>query len=421
MKRIIKLWILVVVVTFCLPVFAASHTTGELIPVNESATVDTDMFTYTDIAFVPKIEGKEYGKFTFKNVTNKTTNKVPISIDILLFDANRLNIGYVAYCTEEDISGDYAQKKLGAGASSPLSFNAGERYFIEEKGPQDVAYYAVLDDNPYCHVGGKDKYEGLTIEEILKGGITTKTEEDPSIEEISKLLEGGYIMVFLIMGVGVIVAFVIQGLILNALHKRMFASTTGLAYLPIGCNYVSCKLAFGEKIGKIYVIAYFVSFVGIIIKPLILVSYLLSFVSGIAFILVIVKLITKKYDLCYLEPFTNNENVAMEGNYTVVGDQKPEDNTITETHGDTVETPEETNNSFLNGSAGQEIVDLSYSSDNTSSNSFEDDTPNSFNYNVNDFVNFNDNTTEDSSNNEESQNTNNNNKEGESDLMDLFR
>ena len=404
MKKFIKISLLLFLWAICIPVFAAPHSVHELVPVGESATVDTDMFTYNEISFVPTVPGKDFGKINIASVLNKSGKLTPISIDILLFDSNRANIGFVAYCTEEDISGDYAQKKLGKGATSPLSFNVTSRYLIDEKTPKDVAYYAVLDDNPYCHVGGKNKYEGLTIEEIISGKITTKDEEGQSSTTIdfdtSSLFAGTALIALLIGGVFAIGLFVVQGLILNALHKRMYASTTALAYLPIACNYISMKLAFGEQVAKIYIIAYFVSFASILLGPLVIISYVLSFASFVSFVVVIVKLVTKKYDM-FSAPMEGKDNNV--DNVTVVFGEKNEDD------------------NRLNDSKGQEVIDLSYSGGDQTIGP----EPSSFNYNMMDFVNSDDSSMDDSesSNNNMNQNSgeSKNDQEGQSDLMDLFR
>lgn len=436
MKKIIKFFILLVVAGFTLPVFAAN--TGELIPIGEKASIETDMFTYSDISYVATVPGKSFGRFTFSNVVNKTTKQVPISIDILLFDSNRINIGFLAYCTDEDVGGEYAQKKLKAGASSPFSINVTSKYFIETKGTSDVAYYAVLDDNPYCHVGGYNKYEGLTIEEIVGGKVTIKTDDGKEVDvDVTSLFSGVSMMILLIALFAIIVMYVVQGIILNALHKRMFASTTALAYLPIAGNYVAVKLAFGGNVAKIYILAYFASFASVIIKPLVILTYLLSFVSAFAFILDIVKLITKKYNLFYLEPMTMNENVDLNTNFTSEVQEetsKKEDYTLEDEPigeggfkpNDLEENPSSSlGNSFLNGTSGQEVIDLNYSdTDSSNLDNTRLDTSNSFNYNVDDFVNFSDNSmpeVDSNENNNESTNTNNNQKEGDSALMDLFK
>ena len=440
MKKFIKILIVVIVCCLWLPVFADQRSPKTEIGFNEVATIDTPMFTYTDISYVPNVPNKEYGRFNFGSVTNKTQKQVPISINILLFDVSHINIGLVSYCTEEDVGGDYAQAKLGAGASSPFNINVTSRYFTEGKGPTDVAYYAILDDNEYCHVGGYENYVGLTMNEIANGKIATKKDEkgNPTVDPSSLMstVSIGAILITLIILIG---SYVIQGVILNALHKRMFASSTALAYLPIANSYIAVKLAFGEKVAKIFLIAYFVSFISIFIKILVFLSYILSFAAFIAFVIDIIKLITKKYGMCYLEPYTSNtQNVALGNNinpnynsmevndeeYDPPAPKKEEDllsdddDVVDEAENDKFE--EDDNDKLFMNTDSQDLVDLNYSGEINKPASKEiSSQPNSFNYNVNDFDNFSDSVFDDGSSNKESQEEKK--EEGESDLMDLFK
>ena len=95
MKKLFKLVLFVFFIGFYTPVFALQHITGEIIPVGESATVDTEMFAYKDFSYTPTVNEKDYGRVTFESVTNKTSKKVPVSIDLLLFNSERKNIAFV--------------------------------------------------------------------------------------------------------------------------------------------------------------------------------------------------------------------------------------------------------------------------------------------------------------------------------------
>ena len=433
MQKKIKLLLLLFVTIFCVPVFAANHTVGEVVPASEVSTVETDLFTYTGLSYVPNVSGKSYGRFSFQNITNKSNKSIPISIDILVFDENQKNIGFVTYCTEQDFGGDFAQKKLNVGGSSNFYINVVDKYFVEDKGPQDVSYYAVLDDNPYCHVGGYDKYEGLTMEEIASGTVTIKSSDGESIpynQEFINLLSSiswGFVIGLLF---GVFVVYIVQGIILNALHKRMFGSTTALAYLPITNQYLAVKLAFGSSPAKIFVIAYIVSVILSFTGFLAILSLLISLVSGFAFIIVIVKLITKKYDLLYMEPMTQNQNVDLDKvgpvdriNHPV----KEVSNENVEEHTSFLPKQEELeedshDNSFI-PSDGQATVDLTYNSSNNGG-FIETDTSDSFSFDAQDFNSSlsNDGFDSTTSANDNSTNTNTENQnEGESELMDLFK
>lgn len=406
MKHFLKLFILVIVAGMCIPVFAMQHITSEIIPFDEVATVDTDTFTYTDFSYSPTVTGKNYGIFRFKSITNKTSKSVPISIDILLFDEKKENIGFVTYCTDADYDGEYSHMKLGGGKSTDFYINVTDRYFVDEMKPTDVRYFAVLDDNQYCHVGGYDKYAGLTIEEISSGTVVIKTDDGETVkwnEDFMRLIGSvttGVIFITIILVIG---GYVIQGLILNALYKRMFANTTALAYLPIANQYIAVKLAFGGMIAKVYLITLFVSAFLFLLGPLKYIYYLLSFAGFAAFVIDIIKLITKKYDLCYLEPFTNNKNVATGGSFNLRVPQKvEEEEKVTPT------TPKEEN--LLD----EEKVDLNYDSS-ASNGGFINPESDNDNFSASDLFGNADDNSNTSSNNRSNEN------EGDSELANLFK
>lgn len=272
-------------------VSAETHSKEELIPIQESATVESDSFTYQGMSY--SSDGR--GKFLFQAITNKTDKKLPVSIDLLLFDQNKKNIGFVTYCTEQDYGGEYSLFTLKAKESTPFSISLSEKYFVEGKSTSDLSYYAVLDENPYCKIGGYDKYSGLTIEEIVNGTVTVDGEE-VSPFQFPITIEVDMKLIMIVLG-AVLFAFFVQGLFLNALHKRMYFQSTILSFLPYTCNYIAVKLAFGQKVGNIYkyilIGSIFLAFVPI----LNMISILISFVSGIAYILDFVKLVTKNYHL----------------------------------------------------------------------------------------------------------------------------
>ncbi len=360
MKKWMKLLLLVLLLGFGYRVHATDYPVATLIPLQDSATVDTDLFTYTGIHYIPVVEGKDYGRFVFDSILNKADKSTPVSINILLFDANEKNIGYVAYCTTEDVESDYAHMKLAAGTTTAFHINVSKRYLMDEKASSDVVYYSVLDDNPYCHVGGRDKYQGLTLTEIISGKVVTDEGKKETVH-YEDFVNMSSLFLILSIAAGVLIGLIIQGLILNALYKRMFATTTALSYLPIASNYVAVKLAFGGKIAMIYIIAFLVSVVLSVVGIGVIIIFFLGMVSGFAFLIVIIKLITKKYDLLYLEPFENNMNVAIGGGFSL----RPDEDNQQEVYvtKDEKELDEPVNVS----SNGEEVLDLNFgepSSDN---------------------------------------------------------
>ena len=305
MKRFIKVFIVLMVFGFCIPVFATDHSVKELIPISEPASVDTETFTYGNITYSPVVPNHTFGRFSFQSIKNKTDKQVPVSVGILLFDESKINIGYVTYCSDEDAGGDYSHKKIAAGQAIPFYINVGAKYFAEGKGPADVKYFAVYDDNKYCHIGGYTNYVDLTMEDINNGKVVTEYKGEKFVvydQKFNSMLSSVSLTIIFWAFMISFVVFVIRGLILNALHKRMYEDTTPFAFLPICTDYIAVKLAFGPMFAKIYMIILVLSGpISLVFPPIVLLSTLVTFVAGIAFILDIIKLISKNYKLCYFE------------------------------------------------------------------------------------------------------------------------
>ena len=345
MKNKIVFFLAVIVSFFTINVNAEELNT--LYPVDSVISIQTKNFSYSEMKFNSGVKDRNgYPVISFGSITNnsKSTKPIPISIDILMFDSSQKNIGFITYCSEKDLDTDYSGAVIRQKESLPFNLSIVKKYFVKEKSYSDVAYFSVLDDNEYCKVGAYDKYEGLTYEEI-KNGIT-KTEKSPA-DNINDLIFS------LGAGVGFIGVFIlIYGVILNALYKRMYAEKTVLAYLPFTNVYITIKLAFGSMIAKIYMILYFLSF-GLVFLHLEILTAILSLVSGVAFILVIIKLITGKYDLLYFEPYVNNTNNNVGSNVYNNYSNNVNNNVSTDYTSDT----------------SNSVLDLSYSNNTTNSSS----------------------------------------------------
>ena len=350
MKNKIVFFLAVIVSFFTINVNAEELNT--LYPVDSVISIQTKNFSYSGMKFNSGVKDRNgYPVISFGSITNnsKSTKPIPISIDILMFDSSQKNIGFITYCSEKDLDTDYSGAVIRQKESLPFNLSIVKKYFVKEKSYSDVAYFSVLDDNEYCKVGAYDKYEGLTYEEI-KNGIT-KTEKSPA-DKINDLIFSlgagvGFIGVFIFI---LLFVYIIYGVILNALYKRMYAEKTVLAYLPFTNVYITIKLAFGSMIAKIYMILYFLSFV-LVFLHLEVLTAILSLVSGVAFILVIIKLITGKYDLLYFEPSVNNTNNNVGLNEYNNYSNNVNNNVITDY------TPDTSNS----------ILDLSYSNNTTNS------------------------------------------------------
>lgn len=330
---------------------------NKLYSISESSSTATNIFTYNSMSYTYD-PNSDSSQFNFGSIVNNTDKSQYVSINILLFDKNKKNIGFATYCSEKDLDGEFSQFKIKAKESVPFNIKVSNKYFIEEKSSKDIAYYSVLDENVYCHIGGYDKYAGLTLEEISKGKIseTKKTLQQEVIELSGKI---NYALIFTALLI-LIVSYVVTGIILNELNKRMNATSTPIAYIPIGNNYLAVSLAFGTIIGKIYLMALVASFV-LFFFGFRFLYYILSFVSSAAFILDIIKLITKKYDLLVFEPVTRSyitTNVV--GNTNDQGNNTLSENQIN-VNADYNAVQSQDDNMNVSSGTGNKIIDLNYS------------------------------------------------------------
>lgn len=352
MKNKIVFFLAVIVSFFTINVNAEELNT--LYPVDSVISIQTKNFSYSEMKFNSGVKDRNgYPVISFGSITNnsKSTKPIPISIDILMFDSSQKNIGFITYCSEKDLDTDYSGAVIRQKESLPFNLSIVKKYFVKEKSYSDVAYFSVLDDNEYCKVGAYDKYEGLTYEEIKNGIIKTEKSPADKIDDLVFSLGAGvgFIGVFIFI---LLFVYIIYGVILNALYKRMYAEKTVLAYLPFTNVYITIKLAFGSMIAKIYMILYFLSF-GLVFLHLEILTAILSLVSGVAFILVIIKLITGKYDLLYFEPSVNNTNNNVGSNEYNNYSNNVNNNVSTDY------TPDTSNS----------VLDLSYSNNTTNSSS----------------------------------------------------
>lgn len=339
MKRVLKLFFLFIVFcSFCISVNAADYTTKQLVDYNRVASVATDTFTYSNVSFIYD-QNTNSSQFVFESVLNNTDKPRPVSVDILLFNADKKNIGFVTYCSEKDYSNSpYSQMEIKGKEVTKLEINVVEKYFVEGYSAKDVAFYSIMDENYYCHIGGYDKYKELTIEEIIDGKVNV--EKTNAIQEILDIIDNlDYRLLFIYILI-LIVLYGVTGIILNELNKKMNASSSPIAYVPIGNNYLSVKLAFGSLIGNIYLICLFVSIV-LFIFGIRFIYYILIGISSISFILDIVKILVRKYDWFVFEPVTSNYIQDK----SLVKNKKFDDDVPI----------------VLNTGKGNEVVDLNYS------------------------------------------------------------
>jgi len=306
MKKIIFIGVVLAFLFCVVPVKAEEYELNTLIPVNTMATVKTEKFDYVDFSFLTQPNEAGNATINFSSIKNNMVTKAPISVNMLMFDQDKKNIGFITYCTDKDLDSSYSGFKLKGNEVSSFSINVSSKYYVSGKNYKDVSYIAVMDENKYCQIGGYTKYEGKTMNEIL--GIDVEEEGQESvtsyvqevIDTAIKFFHSRYFKIVL-MGIGAIIVLSILGRLLNALYQKMYTHKSGLVFVPIANIYITIKLVFGNIVaivfGVLSVIAGVLYFLHI--KFL---AYIILVLWGISLLLVIVKLITKKYDLFYFEP-----------------------------------------------------------------------------------------------------------------------
>ena len=310
MKKFIYCLFIIVVLFSPIFVFAEEYKTMQLISVDTTATVTTEKFTYQDFSYRSSLDGNGNTIINFNSIVNNTISKVPISVNILLFDEEQKNIGIVTYCTNKDYGSNYEGFKLEGNQSVPFSIKIVQnKYFAKNKGPKDVRYIALMDENKYCKVGGYSNYEGLTVDEIANGISTSSKNRINLSRYIEDLKDSGVMGIVLPISI-ILVGFIMYGMIVNALYKRMYSKSTFLSYLPIGNVFVTFRVAFGKIVAFIGVGLYAFSIVFVLLG-INIINYIVSGLVLLGFIVVLIKLITKKYDLFYLEPGIQT-NLAVE-------------------------------------------------------------------------------------------------------------
>ena len=211
-----KLFLLVLLL-LPIMVYAEDYEVKTLIPIDTKASVKTEKFDYNNFIYNSKVDEKGNSLITFESVKNNNVIKSFISINLLLFDENQKNIGFVAYCTDKDLDSNYADFELAGKSSAPFSINVVSKYFVNGKSSKNVKYIAILDDNKYCQIGGYDKYKGLTLDEIVNG--VNKKEISGVSRFIIELQEKG-IMTYVIIGLVSLGVLVILIMFISTMAKK---------------------------------------------------------------------------------------------------------------------------------------------------------------------------------------------------------
>lgn len=293
---------LILFMMFFLPinVLAEEYQKMSLIPVDTVATVNTEKFSYQDFVYNSQVDANGNSIVSFGSISNNTISKSYVSINLLLFDGNKENIGFLTYCTAKDISSDFAGFKLEGNQSSAFSILVTSKYFAKGMSAKDVSYMAVMDENKYCQVGGYDNYKGLTIEQISEKNSGVNVKSKNFLNRFIHKLTSNFVISNIIIVISIFILFFALGALLNELHMKMYGYKDIVAYLPVTDTYIAAKIVFGQIAALIYFALYVISLLLIIVKVFFL-AYIMNFILLILVCLTIIKLATKNYTLFYLE------------------------------------------------------------------------------------------------------------------------
>lgn len=180
MKRIIKVFFVLLIALSIKTVYAENYKIKELIPYKVDTTIHTDNFSYKGIYFDKR-------GVHFNGIKNLTDEKKPISISIGMFDKNGKNIGTINFC-EMDLNGKDEMSFI-------IEFE--DKYFGEGKTVKDVKYIAVLGDNITCKKKGSRDFIGQSVDKM---GIIHKDTFDDSSKLLISILSvvGGVVLIFIV-------------------------------------------------------------------------------------------------------------------------------------------------------------------------------------------------------------------------------
>ena len=306
MKKII--WMFLLSLFSIIPVWADEYKTLTYIPVDHIATVHTDKFDYRDFSFLTTVDDNNHHLLVFDSIHNNSRIRSSVSINLLIFDSNKKNIGYLSYCSDKDMSSIYSGFKIDGGNTSPFQIIIDSSYFVEGKGIMDASYVVVLDENKYCKISDSSQYAGLTLEEIING-----PEESSFSLWIRDFFSNTKLLLIILISIIVVVVLVGLGFLLNVLHRKMYGKKTILSFLPITNIFISMKMAFGKIVALVYIIFLLISAIAYYFNIKILL-YIFLGLFAFSLIIVIIKIITKKYDLLYLEPSIHTDNSVFTSN-----------------------------------------------------------------------------------------------------------
>lgn len=201
MKRIIRVFLVLLICLSVKNVYAANYSVKELIPLNVKTSIHTDNFSYKGM----HCDG--YGVY-FTSIKNLTEDNMPISVSIGLFDKDKKNIGTINYCNNT----------LQSKEEREFFIDVSSKYIGKGKKQKDIKYIAVLGDNINCRIDGSTDYIGQKIDNL---GVSSGGELD------SKTQLFLYIVIIL---VGAFVVLIVYKLLFTKSYRNVDGKEVRDAY-----------------------------------------------------------------------------------------------------------------------------------------------------------------------------------------------
>ncbi len=304
-KKILYLTCFIILFFACLNTSAKSKGIGILIPTGTKGNANTSIFEYTN--FYNNYINEQEDTIIIESVKNISKRQQYISVKIGLFDPFGKNIGIINYCSKKDADGIQGKTINTDEIYNNLTINVRNEDIVETKTLFDIQNIAIIGDNESCENGSSLSQIGKTVDEILNRNQEKESNNDRET------------MIIIVIILGILILYLFICYTIDSLYRRGHEGDGNiLCYIPIVNFFMLAFVALGPLLAIIYMIflaitiylsrnllfniisnfkdikAYIELFKSKTVIPFII-------VTGILFIIVIIKIIIKNYYFLYLD------------------------------------------------------------------------------------------------------------------------
>ncbi len=181
-----KIFLILLLFVSFMNVEAKDYEVMELIPIDEKASVTTDLFFYDNFYYDSSEEQASYlntNTIRFDKVKNLDSKDRDISVAIGFFNSNKDNIGIHNYCSSKDVKGSNYNDSLKQNEEKSLMIEIKNEDLNKNFKLSDIAYIAIMSDNPNCKNGNNYKFVGRKA-----GYFEYKDVEKPSLDVLNNIV-----------------------------------------------------------------------------------------------------------------------------------------------------------------------------------------------------------------------------------------